>query len=187
MPHYLLALNCGSSSLKSTLFSYPALEQLATLSASSIGSEKAALKVKVQTGDKNASKDASHSVSVKGESHSEIFSDILKELGSLKTLKLDSKDIKVVTHRIVHGGTFDAPVLVTKDHPEALGRMEEVCGCHCGWPSESRSSRSNAISVIVMAIQLLALGIRTAAQPPRCAHSQGRVGKASYRQERPLL
>merc|ERR1712093_105677 len=125
MPAYLLALNCGSSSLKSTLFTYPGLEQVASLSASSIGSDSAQLKTKY-TGPSPGSLEPKN---LKGESHADIFEDILKEIENdlpQEVFSGSKEDIKVVTHRIVHGGTFDKPVVVTKDHDEALGKMEEL-------------------------------------------------------------
>lgn len=120
MAKYLLALNCGSSSLKTTLFAYPSLEQLCTVSASSINSSEATLK-STYKGNKT-------SKSVQGESHSEIFSDVLEELKRLDGGKLvkDVGQIKIVTHRIVHGGTLDAPVRVSKDNTQDLQKMEQV-------------------------------------------------------------
>jgi len=118
--YYLIALNCGSSSLKSSVYSYPELTQLATLSASSIGSDQASLKVSP----------AGRTIKIPGQSHAEIFSNILKELhdGGLEGIQLsqDASEIAVVTHRIVHGGTVQEPVVVTREHPEALKRMEEL-------------------------------------------------------------
>lgn len=118
---YLLALNCGSSSLKTTLFSYPSLEQIATITASSIGSSEAVLKTKYKSKD-------SGKKSVQGESHNQIFGDVLQELKRLDGGKLvsDVKQIKIVTHRIVHGGTLSEPVEVSKEHTEALESMMKV-------------------------------------------------------------
>jgi len=117
---YLLALNCGSSSLKASLLLYPSLEAVASLSASSIGSEQATLKVKRAGQNDDVS-------SVKGESHAEIFSDILEKIQGLHLIRGDVQEqIRIVTHRIVHGGTFSEPVVVTKDHTEALAKMEEL-------------------------------------------------------------
>lgn len=127
MPSYLLALNCGSSSLKSTLYSYPGLEQVASVSASSIGSDSASLKTKY-TRPRRGSLEPKN---LKGESHAEIFQDILRTIENElpeEVFRGSKEDIKVVTHRIVHGGTFDEPVVVTKDHTEALKKMDEV-GC----------------------------------------------------------
>jgi acetate kinase len=120
MAAYLLALNCGSSSLKTTLFSYPSLDEICNISASSIGSSEATLKSSFK-GQKN-------NKSVTNESHSEIFSDVLEELKRLDGGKLvdDIGQIKIVTHRIVHGGTLDAPVRVSKGHTDALEKMEQV-------------------------------------------------------------
>jgi hypothetical protein len=117
---FLLALNCGSSSLKTTLFSYPSLEQLSSISASSIGSDEANLKIKYK-GKSNSTK-----VNAK-ESHSEIFSHILDEYKKLPgPLVQDSNQVKIVTHRIVHGGTLTEPVQVSKGHLEQLEKMEQV-------------------------------------------------------------
>lgn len=122
---YLLALNCGSSSLKTTLFAYPSLEQIATITASSIGSSEAVLKSKYKSV-------SSGSKSVQGETHSEIFGDVLNELKKLDNGKVvqDVKQIKIVTHRIVHGGTLSEPVEVSKEHTEALDSMMKVSIFH---------------------------------------------------------
>jgi len=61
---YLLALNCGSSSVKATLFETPSLRSVQSIKASSVGTDKAELKV----GDKTRS--------VKGESHQDIVADV---------------------------------------------------------------------------------------------------------------
>ena len=126
----LLSLNCGSSSLKSTLFSYPDLRELASVSASSIGSDSATLKYKSTvnasaSASTSGSGSSSGSRSVKGEAHAEIFEDVLSELEHRGTI-LRKEDVVIVTHRIVHGGTFDKPVTVTRDHQEALQRLEEL-------------------------------------------------------------
>lgn len=123
MPTYLLALNCGSSSLKTTLFAYPSLDQLCTVSASTINSPEATLNSSYRGKKSNKS--------VQGESHSEIFGDVLEELKKLDggNLLTDVGQIKIVTHRIVHGGTLDAPVRVSKENTEDLEKMEQV------WPN----------------------------------------------------
>ena len=61
---YLLALNCGSSSLKATLFETPDLRSVQSIKASSVGTDEAKLKV----GDESRS--------VKGESHQDIVADV---------------------------------------------------------------------------------------------------------------
>lgn len=76
----LLALNCGSSSFKFQLYTLPSLEVESEGQASAIGTEKASLDV---AGSKHP---------VKGESHHDIFSDILQALG-------EQHDISVITHR----------------------------------------------------------------------------------------
>jgi acetate kinase len=123
----LLALNCGSSSLKSTLFSYPDLVELASVSASSIGSDSATLKYKSANASSSGSgsNSGSGSRSVKGESHADIFEDVLSELEQRAAIT-HKEDVVIVTHRIVHGGTFDKPVTVTREHQEALQRLEEL-------------------------------------------------------------
>ena len=88
----LLALNCGSSSLKFKLFSNANLSVLSSGGASNVGSSNATLKIS----GKETRKDLDN------ESHHSIFELILKELGA-------EHDIQTVTHRIVHGGAQTKP------------------------------------------------------------------------------
>jgi len=105
---YLLALNCGSSSVKATLFETPSLRSVQSIKASSVGTDKAELKV----GDKTRS--------VKGESHQDIVADILDGLN------VDRNDLQIVTHRIVHGAAHSKPVVVTAEHREALDDLDKL-------------------------------------------------------------
>jgi hypothetical protein len=174
MTNYLLALNCGSSSLKTTLFSYPALEQICSISASSIGSSEATLKSSFQ-GQK-------YNKSVTDESHSEIFSDVLQELKRLDGGKLVSHvgQIKIVTHRIVHGGTLDNPVRVSQDNTDALEKMEQVSSlsrillsalCQRAFIDDRSRFICNLTST--------AIRICTSAQSSCRPYSESRVGKTT--------
>jgi acetate kinase len=141
----LLALNCGSSSLKFRLLELPSLETLGKGQASAIGTDKATLTVKPAgpSGKKaKASKETHNRIfgdspakvkpppqvraserAVSGETHDGIFGDLLETLGKDVT-----EQIKVVTHRIVHGGDVSEPLVVDKDHTEGLQKMEALSG-----------------------------------------------------------
>lgn len=82
----LLALNCGSSSFKFTLFNLQTLEVLAKGQASAIGTPKASLEIN----------NRKHKVS-KTETHHEIFHDVLEGLRSLRGK--DEFRIPIITHR----------------------------------------------------------------------------------------
>lgn len=166
MSSYLLALNCGSSSLKTTLFSYPSLDEIASISASSIGSSEAVLKSK-HKGTSSGNK------SVSGETHSEIFGDVLQELKKLDNGKVvqNIKQIKIVTHRIVHGGTLTEPVEVSKEHTEALDKMMQVSSpllaCH------SLNPPSHTDIICLDHVLNTALRLCTSAQSSCRTHCQG--------------
>lgn len=54
----------------------------------------------------------------------DLFPRILDHLSGSGGVQKDQ--IKYVTHRIVHGGTNKKPLVVTKQHPEALKDMDKL-------------------------------------------------------------
>lgn len=54
----------------------------------------------------------------------DLFPRILKHLSGSGGVK--GEQIAYVTHRIVHGGTNKKPLVVTKEHPEALEQMDKL-------------------------------------------------------------
>ncbi|KAK4705701.1 acetate kinase, partial [Phenoliferia sp. Uapishka_3] len=118
---YALAVNCGSSSIKFQLYD-PSLTVVIAGSASNVqGSSPAKFSVKHgkdlgQKTDRTLEKDTPYE---------EVFSEILKEVKAL----LEGKHLGIVAHRIVHGGTATAPVVIHHGDAEeqsTLDQMDEV-------------------------------------------------------------
>ncbi|KAK4689676.1 acetate kinase, partial [Tremellales sp. Uapishka_1] len=121
---YLLAINCGSSSIKGKLFSLPALEAKADLSVSNIGSKGDKVKIKIEwQGDhgKNLQEDGDDGESVEYKS---LVPFLLEKLTA--SASLEKEDIKYITHRVVHGGTHKSGIKITKDHDEGLAEMDKL-------------------------------------------------------------
>ncbi|KEI42549.1 uncharacterized protein L969DRAFT_91988 [Mixia osmundae IAM 14324] len=120
----LLALNCGSSSFKFKVYRRKDLSVVASGSASGIGTDSAKLKYAV------VGKEAKYEHPIAGESHEDVFVDVLALVQGEKEENLritdDKEDIALISHRIVHGGTSDKPLVVTKDHQEGLKLMDEL-------------------------------------------------------------
>ncbi|WOO76818.1 putative acetate kinase [Vanrija pseudolonga] len=124
---YILALNCGSSSIKGKLFALPAtpsapLAAVATLAVSNIGAkgDNVTLRLKWDNGpDERQTGPDGGAVE-----HRELFPWILDHIARSGAVKKD--DIKYITHRIVHGGTNTKGLVVTADHREALGEMDAL-------------------------------------------------------------
>lgn len=116
--NYLLALNCGSSSIKATLFETPALRPVQSIKASSVGTDKATLKV----GDESRS--------VKGESHQDIVADVRP----CAAAAADQTDPRQPLRRTERGHHRDA-----SDRPRR--RTYEACRRHSRPPRSARRSR----------------------------------------------
>jgi acetate kinase len=127
-----LAVNSGSSSIKFQLFN---------------SSRKTVLKGSANVSDDSASYKFSHAPSsafsssspelsksgegqVDAKSYEEIFRQILGDITSEEVLgEKGVEKIRLVAHRIVHGGTADGPILIKhgdKEEKEVLDKMEEV-------------------------------------------------------------
>ncbi|KAL1413135.1 hypothetical protein Q8F55_000884 [Vanrija albida] len=124
---YILALNCGSSSIKGKLFALPPasdspLARVATLAVSNIGAagDAVTLRLRWATGEdvREAGGDGG---SVQ---HRDLFPWILEHVAASGEVK--AADIKYIVHRIVHGGTNTAGLVVTADHREALDQMDAL-------------------------------------------------------------
>ncbi|CED84592.1 acetate kinase [Phaffia rhodozyma] len=140
---YILSLNCGSSSVKSKLFSIPAdssppsasehdllstLKLIATADAGNIGAKGKDVEIELSWVDK---KDAGQTVKKKQDEVE--YTDIIPIILDLLTKEnkdngpsLDKKELRYVTHRIVHGSTHTSPITVTKKHQEGLKEMEKL-------------------------------------------------------------
>ncbi|WWC88663.1 acetate kinase [Kwoniella dendrophila CBS 6074] len=127
---YLLAINCGSSSIKGKLFGIPksksdSLDFQSSLEVVNIGSKDEKVKIKITWEEgkgENLSEEGKNGDEVDYES---LIPFLLEHItSSAKSLK--KEDIKYVTHRIVHGGTHTKGIVVTKEHEEALEEMDKL-------------------------------------------------------------
>jgi acetate kinase len=108
----ILVINCGSSSLKFSIFDPETDAVLATGTAERLVTDDAGLKM-VDLGG------VSHHEMISGADHRVALLRIMELLGSTRKL-----EIEAVGHRIVHGGEdFHRPVLVTES---VLRRIEEL-------------------------------------------------------------
>ncbi|WVW84889.1 acetate kinase [Kwoniella bestiolae CBS 10118] len=130
MASYLLAINCGSSSIKGKLFGIPKstsepLDSQASLEVVNIGSKDEKVKIKITwEGDRG------ENLTEEGKSGDEVDYEslipfLLDHLTS-SAVNLKKEDIKYVTHRIVHGGAHTKGIIVTKEHEEALEEMDKL-------------------------------------------------------------
>ncbi|GFZ44981.1 acetate kinase [Saitozyma sp. JCM 24511] len=126
---YLLAVNCGSSSIKGKLYAIPPaksdpLETVADLGVSNISSKGEKVKIKVTWSEgkgKNVNEEGEDGGSVEYASLVPLLLDKLSKSGSL-----GKDDIKYVTHRVVHGGTHKQGIRISKGHEEGLAEMDKL-------------------------------------------------------------
>jgi acetate kinase len=133
-----LAVNCGSSSIKFTLFNEDRQVILTGQADNVQGDSPASYSYKYAPSfNDSSSKQDSYDLSEKKEqeldaktTYEDVFEEILKDVTSEQVLGKDGKNrIKLIAHRIVHGGTADGPIVIKhgdKEEKEVLDRMEEV-------------------------------------------------------------
>lgn len=139
-----LAVNCGSSSIKFALYHKDTRAILVSGSAANVQGDQPAtytFKHAPASSDAHEGKgkgsgdgpELSESQERKLEgktSYQDIFTEILKDVTREEVLGPErEKRIRLVAHRIVHGGTADGPIVIRhgdKDEKEVLDRMEEV-------------------------------------------------------------
>ncbi|BGP40710.1 hypothetical protein JCM10449v2_004672 [Rhodotorula kratochvilovae] len=133
-----LAVNCGSSSIKFALYQHDTRAILVSGSASNVqGDAPAAYKFSHAPPSSVGKDEAAPKLSETQEreleantSYQDIFREILKDLTREEVLGEErEKRIRLVAHRIVHGGTADGPIVIRhgdKEEQEVLDRMEEV-------------------------------------------------------------
>ncbi|WWC62791.1 acetate kinase [Kwoniella dejecticola CBS 10117] len=127
---HLLAINCGSSSIKGKLFGIPKsksdpLEPQSSLEVVNIGSKDEKVKIKITWEEgkgENLTEEGKNGDEVDYESLIPFLLDHLTSSAS----NLKKEDIKYVTHRIVHGGAHTKGIIVTKEHEEALEEMDKL-------------------------------------------------------------
>ncbi|ORX37225.1 Acetokinase family-domain-containing protein [Kockovaella imperatae] len=128
MPH-ILAINCGSSSIKGKLYAIPSsssepLSAVATLGVSNIGAkgEKVQIKVKWSNeGDRDVDEEGDDGDSVDYKAMVPLLLDKIISSGSVQ-----KDDIKYVAHRVVHGGEHKRGIRISKGHEEGLAEMDAL-------------------------------------------------------------
>ncbi|GAA6008853.1 hypothetical protein JCM10207_001747 [Rhodosporidiobolus poonsookiae] len=131
-----LAVNCGSSSIKFELRTASNQVVLKGSAANVQGDSPASYSFKRASStsfSSNSPPDLSEETKReldKSATYEEIFREIIKDVTSEEVLGEGGKDrIRLIAHRIVHGGTADEPILIkhdTKEEKETLDAMEAV-------------------------------------------------------------
>ncbi|GAA5837916.1 hypothetical protein JCM11251_004698 [Rhodosporidiobolus azoricus] len=131
-----LAVNCGSSSIKFQLFNSSRQVVLKGSASNVQGDSPASYSFKhakvdsLGSGQEPKLEEEVKKELDKATSYEEIFEEILKDVTSEKVLgEQGKKRIRLVAHRIVHGGTADEPILIKhgdKEEQEVLDKMDEV-------------------------------------------------------------
>lgn len=111
----IIAFNCGSSSIKFKLFNTD-LTAVASGGASNISEEP---QIKISGGGTNVSESIS-----KSKAYNDVFKTLLDKI--FNSLKLKADDITATSHRVVHGGDIDRPVVVTREHSEKLKDLDRI-------------------------------------------------------------
>jgi acetate kinase len=121
----VLVVNCGSSSVKYTLFSIEESKKLAWGVVECIGLAESFYTAKTHTGSEIKE-------NKKIENHTKAVEQIINSLLDKKTgLIANINEIAVVGHRIVHGGDkFSKSVIVTEDVKEALKECFPIAPLH---------------------------------------------------------
>ncbi|KAJ9101045.1 hypothetical protein QFC21_003263 [Naganishia friedmannii] len=128
---YILAINCGSSSIKTKLYKIDDSGKRQPLTAVAEGSIKGIaakgqkIKIKLEWLDGSG-----HDVSEQGELGDQVDYQTLPPL-LLKKFTSSSKgikdeQIKYISHRIVHGGPHKEPIIITREHEEGLTEMDTL-------------------------------------------------------------
>ncbi|BGP08718.1 hypothetical protein JCM10049v2_004567 [Rhodotorula toruloides] len=124
-----LAVNCGSSSIKFSLFNRSSRSIVVSGSASNVQGDSAASYKFTFSGE--GGKEEKHEKELdKNTSYEDVFKEILQDVTAEKVLGSEGKArIHLFAHRIVHGGTADGPILIRhgdKEEKEVLEQMEQV-------------------------------------------------------------
>jgi hypothetical protein len=165
-----LAVNSGSSSIKFQVYN----SQRKTVLKGSANVSDDSASYKFTYSPSSAFSSSSPELSEEGDgkvnakSYEEIFRQILGDITSEKVLGEKGVDkIRLVAHRIVHGGTADGPILIKhgdKEEKEVLEKMDEVSSfapLHVRPPCFAFPLSTNAV-----------LTHSRHAEPPRHAHRE---------------
>ena len=120
----ILAVNAGSSSLKTTLFEAESQTKLRAIASAEVsGFTSPPAKEKYTVGEKKTSRELSGI-----ESHDAAFDHILKTLLEDDAVpEVKSKDdIDFVCHRVVHGGDYAEDQLINKETYHKIEDLEDL-------------------------------------------------------------
>ncbi|QRV77612.1 acetate kinase [Ceratobasidium sp. AG-Ba] len=134
----LLAVNCGSSSIKFKLYSLSNLDALISGSASSVGVKGANPSIKYTVHEPGQDEDEKVSEEEQeGMPYEDVFERVIALIEDSSSKHFVSKDdskpksrvrdlVKVVAHRVVHGGTESEPMVIWPGHEEGLQKMDAL-------------------------------------------------------------
>ena len=124
-----LAVNCGSSSIKFSLYKSGSNQVVVQGSASNVAGDSPA-KYKYSFMREGGQSDHKEKELESQMSYEDIFKEILRDVTQQEVLGDEGKArIRLVAHRIVHGGTADDPIVIRhgdKEEQETLDQMEAV-------------------------------------------------------------
>ncbi|KAH7105202.1 acetate kinase [Auriculariales sp. MPI-PUGE-AT-0066] len=121
----LLAVNCGSSSIKFKLFALDTLKVLISGSASNVAVSGSRATIKLVT---HADQEHQHKEEEEeGMEYDAVFERIIEQLEQSSELsQRDRHAIRIVAHRVVHGGAQTEPVVIYKGHEEGLEMLDKL-------------------------------------------------------------
>ncbi|KAK8858766.1 acetate kinase [Kwoniella newhampshirensis] len=122
---YLLAINCGSSSIKGKLFFIANTFELhANLAVSNISSKGEKVKIKIDWEEGKGENSVEEGEDGDKVEYSTLVPNLLEHL--VNSSHVNKENIKYITHRVVHGGTHTRGIVITKEHAEGLAEMDKL-------------------------------------------------------------
>ncbi|KAG8878999.1 hypothetical protein FRB98_005881 [Tulasnella sp. 332] len=128
----ILAVNCGSSSIKFKLFTIPQLDTLISGQASSVASRGSKPSIKLTVHHEGGRDDHENEEEDENMPYEDVFERIIvlveekaTRLEQFEKFKADDV-IKAVSHRVVHGGTETEPMLISQEHQEGLQKLDDL-------------------------------------------------------------
>ncbi|KAG9126058.1 hypothetical protein FRC07_005092 [Ceratobasidium sp. 392] len=134
----LLAVNCGSSSIKFKLYSLSDLDTLISGSASNVEVKGAKPSIKYVVHEPGHEEDEKVSEEEKeGMPYEDVFERVIALIEGSSSKHFAAKEeseskprardlVKVVAHRVVHGGTESEPMAIWPGHEEGLQKMDAL-------------------------------------------------------------
>ncbi|EJD54191.1 acetate kinase [Auricularia subglabra TFB-10046 SS5] len=120
----LLAVNCGSSSIKFKLYELPNLHVLISGSASNVAVQGARALIKYTVHAEQIEEEREEEE--EGMAYDEVFERIIRHLEDSSPEHQGRHAISIVAHRVVHGGTQTDPMIIYKGHEEGLELLDKL-------------------------------------------------------------